>query len=316
MPTRSESPDDSSGDEENQVRLAQLERLLADQLYSTSPSVAPPAPSIITEDSAKTVEEQDVAVSFRLFSSQKGPTKVTIREKTPPPLQHSIDPRIRAVEDEDPVKVIQRLERIQKVAVSGQEILQQSNALPPPHPPSYRLSHRIVPRLPHAPATSTREPLPFPSLGYLNSILPPSLRRLSPASVPVSDVSLAPKEPNAGLLRQGPYTLGKNGTGMKRRFPIQLAPETRERRIKMRILPILEEEKDNPFVWKEKERKRLVKEKEKERKKRFKARMLKIKHGDDEKEGAVKTERKKRKGRLSKERRERAKKREAKKNGE
>ncbi|GAA5961028.1 hypothetical protein JCM3765_006507 [Sporobolomyces pararoseus] len=305
MPTRSESPSTSSENEDNSDRLAQLEALLSQQLYSTTsidpPPLPPPAPA--------PQETPEVAVNFRLFSSQKVPTKVTIRENSPPPLKHSKDPRIRSVHDEDPQQVLQRELRIRQVAVSGQDILKQSTQLPIPHSPSYRHTTRIVNSLPHAPSNSTRQSLPFPRLSFLNSILPSTLSTLSPHPVPfLGDLKDAPKEPNEGLISKGPYTLGKDGTGIKRKLPLILSRGIKETRIKLKVIPILQEEKDNMFVTKEKERKRLLKEKEKEKKKKLKLKSLALKHEDHLKEGAS---RKKKKGRLSKERRERARKRQS-----
>ena len=128
MPTRSESPSTTSENEDNSDRLAQLEALLSEQLYSSTSTSIPQPPSPPPEQQQ---EEQDVvAVNFRLFSSQKLPTKVTIRESSPTPLKHLKDPRIRSVDDEDPRQVLLREQRIEQVVITGQEIIKQSTQLP------------------------------------------------------------------------------------------------------------------------------------------------------------------------------------------
>ncbi|GAA5869626.1 hypothetical protein JCM16303_000528 [Sporobolomyces ruberrimus] len=310
MPTRSRSGSESSTTSVDQDRLAHLERLLASQLYSTA---APPATSLDPPPSGPVPEppepvEEDVSVSFRLFSTSKTPTRVTIREKSTPPPVHLKDPRIRAVEDEDPSIVKQRKREIKSIVVTGESIREQSKQSF--HAPNYRLTTRRISSLPHAPPTSTREPLPLPSLAYLNSSLPSPLNSLSPSSVPSTSETGGPLEPNEHLITKGPYTLGKLGTGIKRRLPIVLSEGVKERKVVLKVVPILEEEKDSRVVVREKERKRVLKEVEKERKKRTKAWKLKVQHGEIEVGKGVDQKKKKRKGRLSKERRERAKKRE------
>lgn len=128
--------------------------------------------------------------------------------------------------------------------------------------------------------------------------------------MPVVNLDDAPREPNQGLIGKGPYA---GGTKQRKRFPLALHRETRESKIRLDVVPVLQEEKVNAFVWRERERERVAREHDKDKKKRLKAKMLRKKHGDDLKEGADSSSstpaKKKRKGRLSKERRERAKKR-------
>lgn len=304
MPTRSSSPLQGSPDQDNDDRLARLEALLSNQLYSTTP--LPPPTTIIHHQEVE--QDDDSLVSFRLFSSQRVPSKVLIKEQSPPSLFHRKDPRIRDVQDEHPSIVQQRFENIEKVAITGQEILLQSNKLPIPHSPSYRLTNRQIRNLPQAPSDSTREQLVLPRLGYLNSILPRTLHKLSP---PTSSTS-PPKEPNEGLINRGPYTVGKLGKGIQKRLPLQLQDPITYK-IALKVLPILPQEKLNLHVWEKSERKKLMKEKEKDRKKKLKLKLLKEKHGQVNDQDGKDKKKKKKKGRLSKERRERAKKRLSKK---
>ncbi|GAA5976467.1 hypothetical protein JCM5350_001699 [Sporobolomyces pararoseus] len=319
MPTRSESPGTTSENEDNSDRLAQLEALLSKRLYSSTTSTSTSIPQPPSPPLEQQQEEQDVvAVNFRLFSSQKLPTKVTIRESSPIPLKHLKDPRIRSVDDEDPQLVLLREQRIEQVVITGQEIIKQSTQLPIPHSPSFRHTTRKINSLPQAPSDSTRENLPLPRLAYLNSILPSTFSKLSPLEVPLPSDKLsdAPREPNEGLISKGPYTLGKNGTGIQKRLPSILLRGLKEREIKFNILPILQEEKDNEFVTKETERKRVLKEKGKELKKKLKLKSLALKHEDHLKQDNTISTKKKKQGRLSKERRERARKRQSKKEKE
>jgi len=126
MSTRSSSPSDNS-DGEPTSRLAALEALLSSQLYSSTTSTSIPPPP--TEPTPFEPTEPPVDVAFRLFSTQKAPTRVTIREaSTPPPV--SIDPRIRSTEDEDPQTILLRTQRINETVIEGSQILSQSALLP------------------------------------------------------------------------------------------------------------------------------------------------------------------------------------------
>ncbi|GAA5843320.1 hypothetical protein JCM5353_005273 [Sporobolomyces roseus] len=329
MSTRSSSPSNASEqDGESSSRLAALEALLSSQLYSSTTSTSNPPQ--VTEPTPIEPTEPPLDVAFRLFSTQKAPTRVTIREaSTPPPI--SIDPRIRSTEDEDPQTILLRTQRIKETAIEGSHILSQSTLLPIPHSPSYRLTTRTLHAPLHASSSSTRAPLPLPSLAYLNSRLPSKLHKISPAAVPCDEKD-APREPNEGLISKGPYILGKKGEGMKRRFPLALEEEGQKKKVRLVVVPVLGEEKVEKHVWTKKELERKKREKkragEKARRVRRKVKEGKIKDRLREQEGGggkvelvgkkgeivgrkveEKKERKKRTVRLSKERRERIKKR-------
>ncbi|GAA6019442.1 hypothetical protein JCM11491_004829 [Sporobolomyces phaffii] len=310
MPTPSPSPGPTSDDDDARDRLALLERFLGAQLYSTAPR--PPPPAEPAPAPAPVVEQATAAVSFRLFSSHKGPTQVTIREPTPPPLAHAHDPRIRAVEDEPVDAVEERATRIRATAVSGQSILDDAVTLACPHAPDYRLSTRRIARVPRAPATSTRERLALPALAYLNAVLPAALAARSPLPVPLPADRLddAPNEPNAGLTSRGPYSVGKRGTGIRRRIALALEPgPARDAAVRLDVVPVLDGDRDSPHARQRAERDRRRKALDKERKKKLKLVLLAKKHGDEPVDGDHAKRRNK--GRLSKERRERAKKRAA-----
>lgn len=143
----------------------------------------------------------------------------------------------------------------------------------------------------------------------------------------------SPRTPNEGLLNHGPYTLGKKGDGMKRRLPLELDGEsTKKKKIKLVVVPVLGVEKFEKHVWekielgkkrKEGKRKgekaRRIRRKFKEGKEKDRKRALEGEgdgkvalvggKGDVVRKVQEKKERRKRKGRLSKERRERIKKR-------
>ncbi|GAA5938405.1 uncharacterized protein JCM15063_000726 [Sporobolomyces koalae] len=302
----SNDDDDHRDSDHNDERLAQLEALLAGQLYSAPPvstqlrdAPSPPPPVAPSEPAV------DEVVSFRLFSTDKEPLRVKIREVSPPAAQHRQDPRIRSVEDEDPQIVHVRAQRIASVAVTGQQILDESATLPCPHPPSYRLTSRVLSRRLQTPSTSTRERLGMPHLAYLDAVLPKPLALCSPRTDP------PPKEPNEGLIVKGPFKLGSKRDRLPKRSLVQ---DPTYSTFKLEIKPILGQEKDVVSGWNKLEKLRVRKERDKERKKVFKAKLNAIKFGDADKplsEAARngRQEKRRRTGRLSKERRERAKKR-------
>ncbi|GAA6058625.1 hypothetical protein JCM10212_004036 [Sporobolomyces blumeae] len=248
--SRTDDPDPGAAD-----RLAHLERLLADSLYSrpASPPRPPPvaaAAATTTTTTTTAVEHDPSLVSFRLFSTQTLPTSIAIRSDSPPP-PVQVDPRIRATEDEPKHVRRDRRKRIESCVVQGQDILDQVDSVPSPYPPTYRLSHRKLARRPHAPSTSTRAPLPFARLAYLDAEVPPELfvprslaapqtsptttqgakgkgkakataeRRTGPdgAAVDPADAAadaLPPKEPNERLIRNGPYPLVRSRMRLQR----------------------------------------------------------------------------------------------------
>ncbi|GAA5954210.1 hypothetical protein JCM21900_006962 [Sporobolomyces salmonicolor] len=254
----SPSPPDLATDEAQQ-RLAHLEALLSGALFDSTPTAEeePPKKRKKTNNTKdKTIESassqaepqrvKDVAqplqqaeqVVFRLFSTQKAPQAIVIREAESPPL-FVADPRIRAVEDEPDEVVRARRTAIEALAVDGETIRSQSLELPPTHPPSARLLHRRVPSLSRSP--STRAPLPLPRLAYLNAILPFPYSARSPAPVPSDD---PPRTPHEGLIRTPPFTVnGARGVPVRNGLR-RLDPHT----LGSRIVPILRVEKEAPRV--------------------------------------------------------------------
>ncbi|BGP30643.1 hypothetical protein JCM10296v2_002400 [Rhodotorula toruloides] len=135
---RSSSSEDSPAPPDED-RLAQLEALLADSLFSTPtrnhPARAPEDPGPRPAKRKKTEEDGDAAqdaseagapagegaVAFRLFSTQKTLQKVVIREAaSPEPVVR--DPRIRDVDDESPDARTRRRKAIASVAVDGESV--------------------------------------------------------------------------------------------------------------------------------------------------------------------------------------------------
>ncbi|GAA5884606.1 hypothetical protein JCM6882_005319 [Rhodosporidiobolus microsporus] len=219
---------------EEQARLAQLEALLAGELFG-GPSEPPVGAHSAQEsdrpkkrkkhthdDDAETGGSEAIAeaggnseegaaevTAFRLFSTQKAPQTVVLREaKSPEPFV--LDRRIRAVEDEPQETVEARRLAIERLAVDGKALLAASR-LPPLDPLPYaHLRHSRRALLPPALCASH----PLPNLAYLNAVLPPSLHKFSPAQVPDEDDP--PERPNEGLLAVGPFeaaaTTGGEGT--------------------------------------------------------------------------------------------------------
>ncbi|GAA5922442.1 hypothetical protein JCM1841_004912 [Sporobolomyces salmonicolor] len=249
-------PPDLATDEAQQ-RLAHLEALLSGALFDSTPTVEDEPPkkrkkTNHTQDQAVESESsqaepqrvKDVAqplqqaeqVVFRLFSTQKAPQAIVIREAESPPL-FVADPRIRAVEDEPDEVVRARRTAIEALAVDGETIRSQSLKLPPTPPPSSRLLHRRVPSLSRSP--STRATLPLPRLAYLNAILPFPYSARSPAPVPSDD---PPRTPHEGLIRTPPFTV-KGARGVPVRNGLRrLDPHT----LGSRIVPILKVEEEAP----------------------------------------------------------------------
>ncbi|BGP14594.1 hypothetical protein JCM10213v2_002543 [Rhodosporidiobolus nylandii] len=156
MRTPSPAPSTAS-DDGAAARLAQLEALLAGQLFAAephSPSVGSPSEGEADRPAKRRKEEHDATddagasgatageggnsepvqeeqVAFRLFSTHKAPQKVVIREKEQ---EHPVvrDRRIRAVEDEPAEAVRDRAEAIERLAVDGSSILAGAS-LPHPH---------------------------------------------------------------------------------------------------------------------------------------------------------------------------------------
>ncbi|BGP38632.1 hypothetical protein JCM10450v2_002582 [Rhodotorula kratochvilovae] len=203
------------------ARLAQLEALLAGHLFDAGQPItapAPPAPPEGPPTKRKKTQHaeppkpvapeqgprEEEVVAFRLFSSQKAPQKVVLREaETPPPFV--LDRRIRDVDDEAPGAVEARRRAITALAVEGETILAQSRTLPPHAFPPNRLTHRILSRSSSTPSTR----VPAPRLAYLNAVLPSSLHVLSPHPVPfpeaLEDAGLQPPAtPHVGLLAVPP----------------------------------------------------------------------------------------------------------------
>ncbi|GAA5892862.1 hypothetical protein JCM5296_006026 [Sporobolomyces johnsonii] len=249
---RSSSPPPDLDTDQAQQRLAHLEAILAGALFDSTPTAddQPPKKRKKTHDAKDSAVESPQAeaqrvkdgtqplqqaeqVAFRLFSTQKAPQAVVIREaESPPPFV--ADRRIRAVEDEPDEVVRARRTAIEALAVDGETIRSQSLTLPPPHPPSYRLTHRLVPSLPRSP--STRAALPLPRLAYLNAILPFPYSARSPAPTPSAD---PPRTPHEGLIRTPPFTVeGRKGVPVRNGL-LRLDA----RMLGSRIVPILKVEK-------------------------------------------------------------------------
>ncbi|TKA57500.1 hypothetical protein B0A53_00731 [Rhodotorula sp. CCFEE 5036] len=214
----SSDPSDSEPHHADADALARLERLLEAQLAPDSSAFysppedtgAPPAKKKKLDDEATATETrpdeaaqpgQSATVAFRLFSTQKQPQRVVLRtESTPPPVV--LDTRIRDVQDEDPEQVEARRKAIASVAVDGQAVRAQAATLPSPHPPSYRLSHRVLTPSSYR-ATKTLQPAP--TLIYLDACLPRPLLTLSPFPVPAPEDTEPPKTPHQGLLALPPF---------------------------------------------------------------------------------------------------------------
>ncbi|GAA6038890.1 hypothetical protein JCM8097_000557 [Rhodosporidiobolus ruineniae] len=264
MRTPSPAPSD---DDDAQQRLAQLEALLGqDLLFDLAPQ--PPAPTAqppkkrkktqhTAEETASEAavkpeavqpEPEVEQVAFRLFSTQKAPQTVVLREaKSPEPFV--LDRRIRDVDDEPEEVVKARRAAIEQLAVDGQTLL-ASSRLPSLHaaPHARLLTSR---RLSLPPAQTASHPLPI--LAYLNAVLPLPLHKLSPATVP--DEDHPPERPNDGLIATAPVELveGRKGQGKgkdprprlpKRSKVIAFVEQHQQgRALKLRVLPILEAEK-------------------------------------------------------------------------
>ncbi|GAA5937949.1 hypothetical protein JCM10213_001942 [Rhodosporidiobolus nylandii] len=228
MRTPSPAPSTAS-DDGAAARLAQLEALLAGQLFAAephSPSVGSPSEGEADRPAKRRKEEHDATddagasgatageggnsepvqeeqVAFRLFSTHKAPQKVVIREKEQ---EHPVvrDRRIRAVEDEPAEAVRDRAEAIERLAVDGSSILAGAS-LPPPDASTH--SRLCTTRL----ARFSAHP---PPLAYLNARLPPPLAALSPFSAPSSS---PPEHPHEGLLACPPFEdfYAKHGEDVK-----------------------------------------------------------------------------------------------------
>ncbi|GJN87420.1 hypothetical protein Rhopal_000369-T1 [Rhodotorula paludigena] len=218
---RSSSPDQPDlASDDALARLAQLEALVAGSLFAPEPATTATTPAEARAEPPKkrkktkhAVEPTPVkpdhepkseeAVAFRLFSSQKTPAKVVLREAdSPPPVV--LDRRIRDVDDESKEAVDARQEAIAAIAVDGETV---------PHPPSFRLSHRILStsvRSPFSLSPSSPASAPLPRLAYLNAHLPAPFHALSPHDVPFPEALEAqglqpPKEPHEALLARAPF---------------------------------------------------------------------------------------------------------------
>ncbi|GAA5836096.1 hypothetical protein JCM9279_002191 [Rhodotorula babjevae] len=234
MPASASPPPVDLDSAEAQQRLAHLEALLAGSLFSApSPSPAttsapeqgppkkrkkashasPPPPTAPAEPALQPQE----AVAFRLFSSQKAPQRVVLREaETPPPFV--LDRRIRDVDDELPETVEARRSAIAALAVDGDSIRSQARLPPVVPPPPHQLTHRAL-------SSSSRFPLsvPLPRLAYLNARLPAPLAALSPHPVPfpeaLEDQGLVPPaSAHEGLLAVAPLPGVYASVPRRRRF--------------------------------------------------------------------------------------------------
>ncbi|GAA5865702.1 hypothetical protein JCM3774_004972 [Rhodotorula dairenensis] len=216
--------DTAPGPDHAQDALAQLERLLEAQLAPDSApdldhaAAAPPPKKKKNKHVPHSDPPPDPAephagaqprggLAFRLFSTQRTPQAVVIRaESTPPPVV--VDPRIRDVQDEDPEKVDARRTAIAAVAIDGATIQSQAKSLPSPHPPSYRLSHRVLTPSSYRAVRKTLSPRHSPAqttLAYLDACLPRPLLALSPWPVPVPEGTEPPRTPHEGLLAVPPF---------------------------------------------------------------------------------------------------------------
>ncbi|GAA6002225.1 hypothetical protein JCM10207_003135 [Rhodosporidiobolus poonsookiae] len=155
-----------------------------------------PQPSPPVSDAAELAPQAEEAVAFRLFSHQKAPTKVVLREADSPP-PFVLDRRIRDVDDEAPAVVWERRQAIEAVCISGKDLLSLSH-LPSP---SARPSVPRTVRVPRPPTTSH----PFPFLAFLNAVLPSPLRTLAPSDPPQLEGD-PPGTPHEGLLARAPFT--------------------------------------------------------------------------------------------------------------
>ncbi|GAA5855524.1 hypothetical protein JCM8547_007871 [Rhodosporidiobolus lusitaniae] len=266
----SPSPEPQQIDHDDaQRRLAQLEALLA-QEFDLAPPVSLSTPSENADDRPakrkKTTHDNEgytahsdaepgaadgdkEVVAFRLFSTQKAPQTVVLREaKSPEPFV--ADRRIRAVEDEPEDVVAARRAAIGLLTVDGFSLL-ASSSLPPPtsfrHPAPTPRRALLPPQL--CPSH------PLPNLAYLDVALPPSLYKLSPAAVP--DEEDPPEHPNDGLLSRGPFDRsvkkkedekgGKKTKDPRPRIPPRRKVEAWEThhgvRVKLKVVPILKVEK-------------------------------------------------------------------------
>ncbi|GAA5925400.1 hypothetical protein JCM3775_001401 [Rhodotorula graminis] len=221
MPASASPPPLDLDSQDAQQRLAHLEALLAGSLFDTAPSPAPntasepdqapptkrtktshssPPPPTAPADAALQPQE---AVAFRLFSSQKAPQRVVLREaETPPPFV--VDRRIRDVDDELPETVQARRSAIAALAVDGETIRSQAQLPPVVAPPPHQLTHRAL-------SSSSRFPssIPLPRLAYLNARLPAPLAALSPHPVPFPEALedqglLPPATAHEGILAVAP----------------------------------------------------------------------------------------------------------------
>ncbi|GAA5899411.1 hypothetical protein JCM8208_001639 [Rhodotorula glutinis] len=221
MPASQSPPPFDLDSAEAVQRLAHLEALLSGALFDSAPSPStattsadeqpPPTKRTKTSHSsppppvapAAAVLQPQEAVAFRLFSSQKAPQRVVLREaETPPPFV--VDRRIRDVDDELPETVQARRSAIAALAVDGDTIRSQAQ-LPPAVPPRpHQLTHRAL-------SSSSRFPpsIPLPRLAYLNARLPSPLAALSPHPVPFPEALedkglLPPASAHEGLLAIAP----------------------------------------------------------------------------------------------------------------
>ncbi|GAA5821283.1 hypothetical protein JCM11251_004552 [Rhodosporidiobolus azoricus] len=218
--SRSPSPTPPDYDDPDaQARLDQLEALLAGQLFGTPSSACEPSPASVlqarpvkrkklTHDSEQRTEDSEAVANvrgtsedgaaevtaFRLFSTQRAPQTVVLREaKSPEPFVP--DRRIRAVEDEPAEVVEARRLAIEQLAVEGKALLADSQL--PPQDPSFHARLCSTRLIRPSSSSSTSSPSSLPALAYLNARLPRPLHALSPTSVP--------ERPHDGLIAQPPF---------------------------------------------------------------------------------------------------------------
>ncbi|ORY79358.1 hypothetical protein BCR35DRAFT_352780 [Leucosporidium creatinivorum] len=180
--SRSTSPENVQNDKAAADRLAQLEALLSASMgygYDEDAPMEDAAAVVdesiheerIAEDEEPVAAQDEPApaeqVAFRLFSTQKAPQTVVIKEAeddwpTVP------DRRIRDVADEDKAAVKERGSAIASVAIDGASILAEALSQP-----LSRHHHRVTARAFTHPAPPAPRP-PLPSLAYLNADLPPT----------------------------------------------------------------------------------------------------------------------------------------------
>ncbi|KAK4705504.1 hypothetical protein P7C70_g694, partial [Phenoliferia sp. Uapishka_3] len=177
--SRSASPDPTPFSEtEAANRLAQLEKLLQSSLgYSNyqpqEDEADQPPPKKRKKGKAVVVDEQetdqapemevevdqDEVVAFRLFSTQKTPQAVVIREKEG--WDAVKDPRIRDATEESKAVLEKRASDIASTTIDGAQLLLNASL-----EPLSRHANRSTPRT----LTSLS---PLPTLAYLNAFVPP-----------------------------------------------------------------------------------------------------------------------------------------------